>query len=397
MARERGAGAFKRMEDGRWQYRVSLGTGPDGSRQRHRFYGRTQAECREQAEEYRHHLRAGLAPPDGELLRDYLPRWLEGRAHELKPSSFIWYKGHIHSNLIPAVGNVRVTELTRRHVMTMMGRMKTRGLSARSINSARATLGAAMKDAHRDGVVEQNVVSLVNQVPQRRTEFEPLTANEIERFRDGYRGKREESLYTVELTFGLRRAELLGLTWADVDFDRGLLFVRHTLQHIGGYRLDDVKTKHSQRVIRMPAFVVDVLRKHREEQEMDRAQMGEHWPDFWPDLVFRTKRGSPIHPPLVTRQFQALLDKLGIRRRRFHDLRHTCATYLLMSGVDMKVIQQILGHSTITTTSDIYAHILPEMQENALAHMGRLLTGQGAGQPSEGISQQTGRTANQRI
>jgi len=374
--RERGAGTFSRLPDGRLVYRVSFGAGPEGERVRRRFYGRTQQECRDQAEEYRRALRLGLTPPTGELLREYLPRWLEGRREWLRPRTFEGYRAHIVHNIVPTVGSLEVTALERRHVVQMMARIRDRGLSARTANGAKVVLGAAMQDALRDRLVDQNVVRLVQQLPHQAEEFVPLVAREIELLRDAVRGTRDEALYAVALAFGLRQGELLGLTWADVDFDRRVLRVTHSLMHRQGddFVLAEVKTDKSRRTVVMPEFIADVLQRQRAQQDADRARMGSWWPEHWPDLVFRAPTGRPLHGPTVTRRFQRLLADLGIERRRFHDLRHTCATYLLMSGVELKVIQEILGHATIAVTSAVYAHVLPEMQERALDHMAQLLS-----------------------
>lgn len=195
-------------------------------------------------------------------------------------------------------------------------------------------------------------------------------------------------MYTLALAYGLRQGELLGLTWADVRFETGVLHIAHSLQSRGrgDFALVEVKTPHSRRAMAMPPFIADALEAQRELQRDDRKSAGRYWPEPYPDLVFREPNGRPLHGPTVTRRFQRTLADLGIPRRRFHDLRHTCATYLLMSGVEMKVIQQILGHATIAVTSDTYAHVLPRMQEEALAYMGAMLSGQAPGQDPAIIS-----------
>lgn len=379
----RGSGTFTRTKDDMWCYRISVDSADGTSRPR--FYGATQRDCRDQADAYRTRLRAGMRPNDGELLSDYLPHWLAGRRYELRERTHESYDGHIRTHLVPMLGHLEVAALTRRHVVNLMSKLSAQGLSARTVNSYKQTLGSAMQDALRDGLVTQNVVRLVKAMPQERAEIEPLVAGDIEQLRDAVRGTREEALYTVELSFGLRQGELLGLTWADVDTDRGIIRIAHALHDKGrgGFEVTELKTKHSRRTLVMPQFVASSLERQRGQQDRELAGKWQH-PDWPAGLVFRDTNGRPLAGDAVTKRFQRLLRDLGIPRRRFHDLRHTCATFLLMSGVEMKVIQQILGHSTIAVTSDIYAHVLPQMQEAALAHMGSLLTAQSsAQQPAE--------------
>lgn len=376
MTRNRGDGSFRKLADGRWVYQVSLGVDASGVRQRPRFYGATQQQCRDQAEDYRSDLRKGLSPSTGRLLlRDYLRDWITTKAPTLRPSSAERYLSLIEHQLIPHLGHTELANLTRSHVTTMMRRLLAAGLSARTTNYAKVTLGAAVQDAVRDGLVPSNVVRLVRGLPMPRAEIAPLTASEVERLRDAVRGTRDEALYTLALTYGLRQGELLGLTWADVDLAGAVLHVRHSLTpDAKSYALGELKTRQSRRALVMPAFIVDTLLHHRIQQTFEREQAGQGWQTYWPDLVFRGVTGRPVNGPTLTHSFQKLQARLGIPQRRFHDIRHSTATFMLVAGVELKVIQTILGHATIGVTADTYAHVLPALQTDAFERVNAIGT-----------------------
>lgn len=368
--RQRGDGSFSRLQDGRWLYRVSLGFDGSGRRQRARFYGRTQAECRAQAEDYKRDLRLGIDPDAGaESLKVYLEGWLEARKRVLRPGTIHVYRSAIETHITPALGDLALKEITRPHVTRFVSQMLAKQLAPSTVNTVKVVLGAALQDALRDGLVTQNVARLVRSVPEPESDVRPLSVQAVEALRDAVAGTRDDALYTVALGFGLRQGELLGLCWEDVDFERGLLHVRHTLQP--GYVLGEPKTVSSRRSLVMPAFIAEALREQqaRQQQELTGKSGWERWPNF----VFREVNGWPINGQTLTRRFQALCVRLGIERHRFHDLRHTAATYLLLSGVEMKVIQVILGHATMAITADVYSHVLPQMQESAFEIMCQML------------------------
>ena len=184
-------------------------------------------------------------------------------------------------------------------------------------------------------------------------------------------GDRWEALYVLALHTGMRQGELLALRWRDVDLARGTLQVRATLQRTkeDGYTLTAPKTKHSQRRIKLGTAAVEALSAHRARQAEERLALGAIW-DGTHDLVFPNTLGKPmdgIH--LLRREFLPLLERAGLPRIRFHDLRHTAATLLLGRGVNPKIVSEMLGHASISITLDIYSHVLPDMQDQAAAAM----------------------------
>ncbi|MDQ2905263.1 MAG: site-specific integrase [Chloroflexota bacterium] len=184
---------------------------------------------------------------------------------------------------------------------------------------------------------------------------------------EAVRGDRLEGIIVLALTTGMRRGELLGLKWQDIDFDRKVLKVRRTLDYYaghGGYIETEPKTAKGRRSIMLPSFVVEVLRVHRVRQLEMRLSAGDRWEDL--DYVFTGLLGGRLNPRYVLKLFDKLLQQVGFPHMRFHDLRHSAATLLLSMGVDAKIVQEILGHSNISMTMDTYTHVLSSMQKGAM-------------------------------
>ncbi|HKE50656.1 MAG TPA: site-specific integrase, partial [Actinomycetes bacterium] len=177
----------------------------------------------------------------------------------------------------------------------------------------------------------------------------------------------------VLLAVGLRRGEALGLRWEDIGLEERTLKIRQTLQRAAGkLQFLPPKTLRSARTVPMPTMCVAALRVHREEQELERRKAGDTWQEF--GLVFTTTIGTPLEPRNVNRWFASLCTRAKIRAIRLHDLRHTCATFLLTQGVPARVVMEILGHSEINVTMNIYAHVLPEVQRAAADRLDELLS-----------------------
>jgi integrase len=201
-------------------------------------------------------------------------------------------------------------------------------------------------------------------------------------------GSRFEAIYTVALTLGLRRGEVLGLRWCDIDFEGRALRINQSIQRLNTdsvagrnseLRATETKTDGSRRTLALPDSVVRVLRAHRAHQAEGRLAAGSLWEDH--GLAFTNRMGRPIEPILIHREYKALLKKAGLPTSlRFHDLRHSAASLLLAQGVHPRAIMELLGHSSITVTMNTYAHVLPAMMREAADKMDALL-GEGRGLP----------------
>ncbi len=198
-----------------------------------------------------------------------------------------------------------------------------------------------------------------------RYDAHTLTVEQAEKLLEAARGSRLDVLMILALTTGMRRGELLALRWDDIDFKQGLVSVHRTMTRVGGYGYveGEPKTRSSRRRIVLPGVALEALQVHRIQQEQIRVNVGEKWQDK--GLVFCDGYGGFFSPDMVLRRFDKLLDEAGLPHMRFHDLRHSAATILLVAGVHPKVVQERLGHSTIAMTLDVYSHVLPSMQQEA--------------------------------
>ena len=189
---------------------------------------------------------------------------------------------------------------------------------------------------------------------------------------EAVRGHRLEALFVLALATGLRQGELLGLCWSDVDLDRGTLFVRHALQRVNGEpQLVEPKTDRSRRQLALPRTAVEHLRRLRTTQDRERDTAGVTRQN--PDLVF-SRAGEPLEGTGVTHVFQQALERAGLPKMRFHDLRHACASFLLAEGASMRVIMEQLGHSNIGLTMNVYSHLMPDALRDAADKMEAVLS-----------------------
>jgi integrase len=373
--RGHGEGSIYKRSDGRWAAVVSV----EGGRRKF-MYARTRKEAAQKLADALRVQSQGVPLPDDRVtLKQFLEQWLE---HSVKPSVRPWtyrgYEVHVRLHIVPALGHVRLTKLTPQQVQAWINAKTAAGLAPKTVHYMKGTLQVALNQAMKWGMVMRNVAALVDS-PRKApvTEVAPLTTEEAKTFLEAIRGDRQEALYVVALALGLRQAEVLGLTWQDVDLDQGMLQVRRSLQRVDGkYVLLDVKTRFSRRDVVMPATVLERLRDHRKRQLEERLNVGPRWRDDL-DLVFTTDRGRPLHGTVVTHMFQRRLAAAGLRRVRFHDLRHSCDTLLQALGVPPRVVMDILGHTTLAMTMERYAKALPEAKADAARRMDLLISREG--------------------
>lgn len=255
----------------------------------------------------------------------------------------------------------------------MAAKLET-GLSPKSLHHHHAVLRRALHVAASYGYVSRNVAKLVSPPTVREKEVMPPTPEQVATLLEAATGDRFQPLYVLALTTGMRQSELLGLQWAAVDSDAGVLRVTRTLQRYEAeFHLDDPKTVKSRRSIALSAPAVDALKAQRSLQNRERLRAGKLWEGADWGLVFASDDGSPLHGNKVTRAFQLALTRAGLPKFRFHDLRHCAATFILSQGTELKVIQEVLGHSTIAITSKTYAHVMPTLQREATDRLGSLV------------------------
>ena len=376
MKRGNNEGSVYRRQDGRWVACITLGYA-NGKRQRKTAMAASKREANQELAQLQHAAEQGLALGPDPALGEYLRRWLQDSARmTLRPRTFNSYRAIVELHLIPALGRIPLRKLSPGDVEAYVLRIVESGLSTRTAQYHHAVLRRALTQAERWGLVSRNAARLVTPPRVQRRDVRPLTPGQARVFLAGVEGDRLEALYAVSLSLGLRQGEALGLQWADVDLAGGTLTVRYTLQRYDGeHHLDEPKTARSRRTISIPTPLVDTLRRHKVQQNEERLRAGPLWVgDGW-NLVFCNEIGEPLDGTAVTRAFQRKLADLGLPRQRFHDLRHAAATFLIAQGVPLRVVMEILGHSTITTTADTYGHVMPELQRDATDRVAAILFG----------------------
>lgn len=372
-------GSIFQRKDGRWEARMTLGW-KDGKLQRKSFYGKTRSEVHEKLQRAMQDLQRGQEPVSERLtVETYLRRWLESAARpKLRPRTFASYEATINQHLIPALGKKRLARLNPRDVQEYVNNKLASGLSRRTVQYHHAILRKALNQAMKWGDVHRNVATLVD-VPQPESKhYTWLDPEQARQLLNALQDDRLEALYTVAVSLGLRQGEALGLRWQDVDMDAGTLKVNVQLQRMDGQlQLVPTKTAKSRRTVPMPNVVIDALRRHKVRQLEERLSAGEMWTDA--GLVFTTMIGTPIDARNVVRHFHETLELAGLPRIRFHDLRHTAASLLLVQGVEPRVIMETLGHSQISLTMNTYSHVMPAMQQVAADRIDELFSGMGNG------------------
>jgi integrase len=244
--------------------------------------------------------------------------------------------------------------------------MEDKGLSAATALRAHRIVSRALKVAMQRGRVARNVAALVDAPAVKRPITpQPLDLEECRRVLAAARQGRNAARWTVALALGLRQSEALGLMWCDIDFDRGTLAVRRGLHRINGQglRFEEPKTDRSRRTIVVPKQLLTDLKAHKKEQDAERSESADYWTEH--GLVFPNELGGPMDDRNDYRAWVKLLRAAKVRRIRLHDGRHTAATLLLAEGVHPRVVMELLGHSTMRTTTDTYSHVLPALAQQA--------------------------------
>jgi integrase len=371
--RGNGEGSIHRRKDGSWcaQYTVYTAEG----RKRKTIYGKTRAEVAAKLAKALSDRESGFTFEAGNLtLGDYLDRWLKDSVKDsVKQRTFENYAYVVRLHLAPALGSIKLKALTPAHVQALYRSKLDSGLSARTVQLMHTTLHKALKQAVLWGLVPRNVTEAVVAPRVTKKEIHPLTSGQTRVLLDGAKGGRFEALYVLAVTTGLRRGELLGLRWTDVDLKRGYLQVRQQLIRTQSGLTFTSPKRGKSRSVRLTKRAVEALDDHYKRQLQEKQRLVELWQDI--GLVFPTQVGKPMDADnLIKRSFGPLLNRAKLPRIRFHDLRHTFATLLLLRGTHPKVVQEMLGHANISQTMDTYSHVLPDMQEAAVNEIDRVLS-----------------------
>jgi integrase len=411
--------------DGWWHGRVTMGVKPDGTPDRRHVRGRTRAIVADKVKELERKRNAGAVAKAGRVptVAEWMRTWLTTIAPRTASDDTVqWtYRPKVEHWIIPRLGGHRIDRLQPEHLDEFYLGLKAEGLAPKSVLMIHQILSRALKMAVRRNIVARNVATLVDSPTFRETEIEPLTAVEARRILGAVSKMRNGARWSVALALGLRQCEALGMRWSCLDLDEGTLRVFQLQRERYRHGCDDARvcakphhvagcpapcdrhkkrcpkmcapdcTGHAQhcpervgggwvfrapkggraRTVAVPPPLVKAPRRQRTAQAKEQLSAGESWDDQW-DLVFAKTTGRPLDPHEDWEEWKRICASVGVRDARVHDARHTAATLLLEQGVDIRVVQGILGHATLAVTRR-YTHVTDKLARDAAARMGRAL------------------------
>ena len=368
MARGR---VYKRS--GGWADRVDIGVDPETGKRRQALrqgFG-TKREAEKALDAVVHSAETGSVVSRSTMrLSEFLDNWVAGQSQHLRETTQHSYEMAV-KRMKPKLGVVTLQALTTLQVERFYAELDgvtgttKRVLSPKTIRNTHVVLRKALADAERLGFVNRNVAAAARPPTAQRPEFATWSSAELRQFFEAARAEPARAAYVLCATTGMRRGEILGLRWSDIDFDAGQLAVVQTVTTVNNRLIVSLpKTQRSRRTMFLDPHTLSVLAEHRKRQSEARLAAGPDW-DVHANLVFTDAVGKPIHPDLLSRTFTRISREAKLPTIRFHDLRHTYATLALKTGIHPKVVSERLGHATVAITLDLYSHVTPAIARDA--------------------------------
>ena len=381
MAKKRanGEGNIRKRKDGRWEGRYTAGHDSETGKAIYKnVLGKTQAEVKAKLKAAIQEAQTlDLSKTGKYTVGEWMEVWFEDYAKlKVRPSSHQTYRGYIDNHIRPNIGDIPLEKLTsldlqklykklltKGRVERLEARGQPKGLSAKTVRNIHQILSSALKLAQEQRIILTNPAEGCALPKVEHREMKTLPVEQLQSFLREARESGVFELYYLELATGLRRGELLGLKWEDIDLDRGDLRVKRQVSRINGEVVEaPLKTKNAYRTLPLAEDTIDVLKEQREKVGSS------PW-------VFPSPNGGPISPDSVLHMLHRVLKRAGLPRVRFHDLRHTFATLALQNGVDIKTVSGMLGHFSAGFTLDTYAHVTGAAQRQAAGKMAAVLSG----------------------
>ena len=377
--RANGEGNIRKRKDGRWEGRYTAGRNPATGRAIYKnVLGKTQAEVKEKLKKAIEETKGlNIAKAESYTVGQWMDVWYEYYAQiKVRPSSHKTYEGYIKNHIKPSVGSIPLPKLTTLDLQRLYQKLLTegrvdrlesqnqpKGLSTKTVRNINQVISSAMQLAIQQHLIAQNPTDGCALPKTEHREMQTLSADQLAAFLLEAKHSGVFEMYYIELATGLRRGELLGLKWEDIDFTAQMLRVRRQVGRVNGeVREAPLKTKNAYRTISLGTDAMGILKQQREKQPSS-------------SYVFPGPTGGPIAPDSVLHMLHRVLDRAGLPEIRFHDLRHTFATLALQNGVDVKTVSGMLGHFSAGFTLDTYAHVTTAAQRQAAETMGAVLAG----------------------
>jgi integrase len=376
MAKRRGKneGTIYQRKDGLWTAQITTGTNPaTGKPQRKTFYGKTRADVAQKMNEGLNKVQKGiLETANKETLNEWFEEWIEGRKHAIEESTYDNYKRFYKNHIQPAIGAVKLKNLQTRDIQKLVNSIhEEKKIAVSSLQNVFSVLDTCLENAMNRGLIAKNPYNLVELPKGGRKEMHVLKKECLPIFLKAIKSSRFYVAFRLELSTGLRRGELLGLRWQDIDFKTGIITVKQQLTPNG--KIKGLKTENSYRSINLFGDIIKLLETHKAKQNEKRLLLGEAY-NKEDDLVFCHDDGSRLSPRSFLSHYKILLKNAGLDTSlRFHDLRHSFTTLALEAGIPVKTVQSFLGHSSATTTLEVYTHVTEGMQKNAAETISNLI------------------------
>ena len=376
--RSNGEGSIRKRRDGRWEGRYTAGINPVTGKQVFKnVLGKTQAEVKEKlTKALAENQKLDFTKQGKYNVAQWMDEWFENVCKiRVRPSSHQTYRGYIDRHIAPNIGKIPLEKLSIMDLQKFYRRLladgrverieskgQPKGLSAKTVRNINQVISSAMNFAVAQRILAQNPCKAVALPNLEHREMQTIPAAQLVVFLDEAKASGVYELYYIELATGLRRGELLGLKWEDIDLTAGVIRVRRQVSRIDGKIVEaPLKTKNAYRTVTISPQAVEVLNAQKAKTN--------------DEYVFPSPNGGPISPDSVNNMLKRVLKRAGIPRVRFHDLRHTFATLALQNGVDIKTVSGMLGHFSAGFTLDTYAHVTTAAQKEAARTMESILAG----------------------
>lgn len=359
-------GTIFQRKDGRWAGAISIGW-QKGKWKKKTVYGKTRSDVQKKIHQLLHQQQHGIAVDSKKhTVETFVKAWLKDVVkRNVRPRTFDGYDQVVKDYIIPHLGKIALNKLNPQHVQRWINQLQDEKKSARTVLYCRSILRAALNQAMKWELIVRNPATLIDPPSYKRPEIVPLTPEQATSLCKAIEGDRLEALYLIALCLGLRKGEILALKWADIDSNKQTIKVSGTLQRIDKKLvITEPKTEKSRRTLPLPESIAQHLKAHHKRQFEERMKASTVWQET--GLVFTNPDGSAIDQKTLSTWWYGILKKAQIERRRFHDLRHSCATFLFAQGVEARMVMEILGHSQLSLTMETYTHVLSESKVQAV-------------------------------
>ncbi|MGL6186134.1 MAG: tyrosine-type recombinase/integrase [Clostridium chrysemydis] len=375
-----------RKRGSKWYYSYESYDSSGNKKRIERVGGKTKKEAQQKLNEALYKRDCGYIEVDNTLLKDYLNSWLlQYIKPNRKENTFFRYQGVIQQAIMPCIGNIQLRNLKPVHIESMLAFNKNRGLKNTTLQNIYTILNSSLNRALKLQLINNNVCKFVDRPKREKFVAETLSLNEfniiMDSLSDSYNDYLMKLALTITLELGLRRGELAGLTWENIDLENNKIkIINNLIKTNAGVNVTTPKTEESKRTLIISDMLVTMLKQHKKIINQNKLKYGEFYTKYNTfnnihyDFLFVWENGIYVDPNYWTHRFSRILKKLSINKRiRWHDLRHTNATLLLSQGINFKTIQIRLGHADINTTLNIYSHVTEEMQKEATTKINNLM------------------------